>query len=67
LYVEGLPVSHASTDELGPVRHDRDGILLLGEKAPQLRMMPTELVKGAVPVCADTAAELSHLGYQLLP
>jgi hypothetical protein len=66
LYVEGLPVPHASTHELGPVRHHREGILLLGEKAPQLRVVPAELVKGAVPVYADPAAELPDFGHQLL-
>jgi hypothetical protein len=29
-------------------------------------MMPAKLVKGAVPVCADTAAELPNFGDQLL-
>jgi len=66
LYVERLPVAHASPHELGPVGNDREWILLLGKKAPQFRMVPAELVKGAVSVNPDAAAELPDLGHQLL-
>jgi hypothetical protein len=66
LNVERLSVSHASPHELGPVGDDREWILLLGKKAPQLRMVPAELVKRAVSVDADAAAKLFDLGYELL-
>jgi hypothetical protein len=66
LLVERLPVPHASSDEFRPLRDGREWVLLLGEKAPKLGVMPADLMPGAVSVGANATAELLDLPDELL-
>src|SRR5262245_4717704 len=60
LLVERLAIADAAAQELGP-RRDRDGrIELLRKQRPQRRMVPAQRVSRAVPVRANTLAQLAH-------
>src|SRR5262249_26501115 len=65
LPVQRLPVLHASLDELRPLRDDRNGVGLLGQKAPQVRMKPAQIVESAVAVLANAMTQLPNLRDQL--
>ena len=66
LGVERLPVADAATEELWPLRNYRDGIGLFRQQAPELRMVPAQLVLGAVAMLADTLAKAANLGHELV-
>jgi hypothetical protein len=66
LFVQRLTVPHTSPDEFRPFRYDREGILLLGKKAPQRGVMPAELMARAVSMGANATAELLDLIDELL-
>jgi hypothetical protein len=67
LFVEGLTVPHTSSDEFWPFRYDREGIPLLGKKAPQRGVMPAELMACAVSMGANATAELLDFVDESLP
>ena len=56
----------SSPQELRPGRNRRHGVGRLGQEARELRMMPAELVSGAVSVRRDPRAQARGLGDQLL-
>jgi len=66
LPLERLPVTQASTDELRPWRNDDLRGELLREETPQLRVMPTQLVAGAVTMSAYSHSQPLHFGDELL-
>jgi len=66
LLVEGLTISNTASQELGPVRHDRQRVRPLGQKRPKRRVVPTEVVTRAVTVLPDAGAQPGHLGQELL-
>ena len=66
LVVERLSVAHAASQELWPRWHRRLWISGLGEQAPQLRMVPTQLVASAVAVLADPVPEANDLVHELV-
>jgi len=53
LLIQGLPIPDAASEELGPFGHHGDRIRLLGQQAPERRLVPTQLVSAAVPMPAD--------------
>src|SRR5688572_10547266 len=61
LLVERLPVADAAAHELRPLGDDRRRVGALGEERPELRVVPAELVAGAVAVRADAMAETLRL------
>jgi hypothetical protein len=62
LLVEGLAVADAAAHELRPVRNLRLRIGAFGQQAPQLRVMPAQLVAAVVTMLADAGAQPLHLG-----
>jgi hypothetical protein len=66
LSVEGLPITHTTAQELRPRWHGDMGIKFFWEQAPQLRMVPTELMGGAVAMRADAGTQLLHLRNQFV-
>lgn len=66
LGVERLAVPHAATQEVGPVRNRRKGIGGCRQQAPEFRVMPTELLAGAVAVLPDSFAQSPDLRDQIL-
>src|SRR5688572_12208317 len=67
LRVQRLPVPDAAAHELGPFRHDDDGVQFLRQQVPQVRMVPAQLLPTGVAVRADPLAQADYLGKQLLP
>ena len=57
LCIEGFAIAQTAAKELGPFRDDRLRVGSLGEKTPQRRVVPAELVPRAVPVLADSGAQ----------
>ena len=55
--VERLAIPEASAQELRPVRDSGNRIGLFGQQAPQRRMVPAQLLSGAVAVLADSGAQ----------
>ena len=45
LLVQGLAVADAAAEELGPLGDGGQGVGLLGEEAPELRVVPGEVVQ----------------------
>ena len=66
LLVERLPVLDAARQEFRPGRHRRHRVRLLGQQAPELGVMPAEVVAGRIAVLADAGAEFLHLRDQLV-
>lgn len=66
LLIERLPIPYAATEELRPIGNDRKWIRSLRQQRPQRRMMPTQIVAGAVTVLANTLAEPFHFGDELV-
>ncbi len=66
LSVEGLPITHTTAQELRSRWHGDMGIEFFWEQAPQLRMVPTELMGGAVAMRADAGTQLLHLRNQFV-
>jgi hypothetical protein len=64
--IEGLPVSHATSDELRPFRHHGQRIRPFWQESPKRRMMPTEVMATAVPVRANTLSQFLYLIDELL-
>src|SRR5262249_38070223 len=65
LPVERLAVADAAAEELRPPGNDRKRVGPLGQKSPELRVMPAERVRARVPVCTDAGAQPLHLREQL--
>src|SRR5687768_16693423 len=66
LLVERLPVADAPAHELGPLGHDREWVGALRKQRPQGRVVPAQLVAGAVAVLADALTKALHFGQELL-
>lgn len=66
LRIERLPITYASFHKLGPRRHNGNGIGLLRKEPPERRVMPTQLVPGAIAMNADRIAQLSDLLDQIV-
>ena len=66
LAFEQLAVLHAAAQELGPRRHGDLRIDAFRQQAPQLRMVPAEIVARTVAMLADALAQALHLGDQRL-
>ena len=66
LPVQGLAIPHTPSQELRPVRNDRQRIGLFRQQTPQFRVMPAKLLSRAIPVLPDSASEASYLGDELL-
>ena len=64
--IQRLAVGGASAQELGPRWDSNIAIDLLGKRFPQVRMMPTMVVTGAVAVLTCRCAQLHHLDDELL-
>jgi hypothetical protein len=64
--IERLPVSNAAAQERRPCRHGYPGLQRLGKKAPEVRVMPAEVVPGTVPVRPYARAKPLHLGDEFL-
>lgn len=64
--IQRLAVGDASAQELGPRWHSNIAIDLLGKRSPQVRMMPTKVVTGAVAVLTYRCAQLHHFDGELL-
>ncbi len=64
--IQRLAVGDASAQELGPRWHSNIAIDLLGKRSPQVRMMPTKVVTGAVAVLTYRCAQLHHFDDELL-
>src|SRR5262249_55415439 len=60
-----LAVADAAAEELRPPGNDRKRVGALGQKSPELRVMPAERVRARVPVCTDAGAQPLHLREQL--
>src|SRR6187549_3690111 len=67
LPVQGLSISHASSDEFRPFRNHRYGIGFFRQQAPEQRMMPTEFVASTVAMLTNTLTEPFDFLNQLLP
>lgn len=57
LFVEGLPIAHAASDELWPLRHNRQRIRPFRKNSPERRMVPAEFMAAAVAVLTDALYE----------
>ena len=66
LLIERLPIAYAAAEEVRPAWHDRKRIRSFRQQRPQRRMVPAELMAGAVTVLANTLPESLHLGDELL-
>jgi hypothetical protein len=66
LCIERFAVSHTAAQELWPVRHRWQWILLIGQQSPQCRVMPAQFVARAVTMHTNTATQLFYFGNQLL-
>src|SRR5262245_10854970 len=66
LLVQRLPIADAAGEELGPFRNLGNRIGLLREKSPQRRMVPAQVMTGAVPMGSNAVAQLAHLVDQLI-
>ena len=53
-------------NELGPFRHDRNGVGLFRQQPPKYRMMPTELMCATVPMLTNTFSQLLHFCDELV-
>jgi hypothetical protein len=60
--VECVAVGDAAAEEFGPWWYGDVGVGRFGEEFPELRVVPAEVVGGAVAVGADGGAEASDLG-----
>lgn len=67
LGIERLAIAETTAKELGPFRDGEAGIDFFGEEIPKLRMMPAEVMAGAVTVLADACAEFFDFGDELVP
>src|SRR5690606_34642349 len=67
LPVQGLPVADAAAEKLRPIRHRDVPRDRLRQQAPELRMVPAEIVPAAVAVGADAGAQPHHFRDQLFP
>ena len=65
--VQGMTVLHAAAHEIGPVGDRGDRVGLVGQQAPERRMVPAEVLTRAVAVAPDPVAEFPDLGGQLVP
>jgi hypothetical protein len=61
LRVKGLTIPHTAAQELRPRWYGELWIELFWQQAPQVRMVPTQLMFSAVAMRADAGAQLLHL------
>jgi hypothetical protein len=66
LLIQRLPVPNTASKEMRPIRHFRDRVGLLRQEPPERRMMPAQLVLGAVAMLADTFPQPLNFSNELL-
>lgn len=66
LLIERLTISQTGLDELRPRGDCWQRILVVRQQTPERWMMPAEIMASAITVTANTLAQLSHLGEQLV-
>jgi hypothetical protein len=66
LLIKRLSILHAASNELRPLRHYGNGIGLFRKESPERRMVPAELMPGAVTMLTDTPSQHPHLINELL-
>src|SRR5579872_879183 len=67
LDIERLPVPDTATQELRPCRHGQIRLDRLRKKLPELWMVPTQLMPGAVAMPANPGAQLFYFRHQFVP
>lgn len=67
LSLKGFPVLDAPPEKFRPGRHGNLRLDPLGQQAPELRMMPTQVMAATIPVLPDSSPEALHLGDQFVP
>jgi hypothetical protein len=67
LLIKRLAVPETALHEHRPLGHVRLRIGGVGEEPPELRMMPAEIVAGAVPVPPDALSQTQDLLDEFLP
>jgi hypothetical protein len=60
LFVEGLPIPHAASDELWPLGHNWQWIRSLWQKSPKRRMVPAKFMKTAISVVTYALSQLLY-------
>jgi hypothetical protein len=66
LLIQRLPVSNTASKELRPIRHFGDRVGLFGQEPPKRRVMPAQLVLGAVAMLADAFPQPLNFRNELL-
>src|SRR5262245_25457758 len=64
--IKGFAIAQAAAQEFRPWRHGDVGRDALGKQSPEIRMMPAQIVAGAVAVRANTGAQALCFEEQLL-
>ena len=65
LFVQRLAIPDTALHELWPIGDDWDGIGSLRQQGPQVGVMPTEFMAGAVPVFANAHPQTLDFRHQL--
>jgi hypothetical protein len=66
LFIQGLTIPDASAHELWPLRNGGHGVCFFRKEAPEIGMVPTQFVTGAVAMSANACAKFDNLRDKLL-
>jgi hypothetical protein len=64
LALERFPIRDTAPQKTRPRRHRDFRLELLGKQAPELGMVPAQVVATAVTMSADSCSQTPHLSYQ---